>query len=532
LIGRDPFDGPEESNITSGTSGLTLYDDTSHDGDEEMMVEPINPYGPEDSLDAWDAVPESLPAEEAVASAALASGPRFLDRIPTSRPVRSNLYCVMCGGTDHSKDCDFDRFFHANGGARVDVKLTEYKNGRFWTRKGQRLFPIQEPVEYAWARVELREHAEQRLQGPAWLDHPSCPQATQDQAEACFHWLVEPNPATASSPAELANLELRLMIQRAGLLVTREEDRVRETAILGNSPYFKLSWLSGKPESHPPPPIPPPLPVCPPRNMPSTNLYQCEIPFSPSAALADADTNALLHSWHRALGHLHLGGLIQLAKDGKLLGLSEVTSEQRRTWVCRSRSSSHSSSEYTSDSTRGYRYPSRPRSVPSSPVLRSLSPRTPSCSPPPSPLPPAEDPPTLPRPEGPPPMVWDLEDRTTTIRVTLPDRLFWVPPPSFLVLGPYEVPHPPRRYYDAAVLSHMVIRTSDDDDLGQLIYLIRYLADWRQPNSEVRRWLTWKEVREADLVAGVVAFWCLRMMRGKPLTVHAWTHRLLSYGRW
>ncbi|TYJ53370.1 hypothetical protein B9479_006030 [Cryptococcus floricola] len=80
-------------------------------------------------------------------------------------------------------------------------------------------------------------------------------------------------------------------------------------------------------------------------------------------------------------------------------------------------------------------------------------------------------------------MVWDLEDRTTTIRVTRPDRLFWVPPPTFLVLGPYEVPHPPRRYYDAAVLSHMVIRTNDDDDLGQLMYLIRYLTDWRQPDS-------------------------------------------------
>ncbi|TYJ53110.1 hypothetical protein B9479_006291, partial [Cryptococcus floricola] len=60
----------------------------------------------------------------------------------------------------------------------------------------------------------------------------------------------------------------------------------------------------------------------------------------------------------------------------------------------------------------------------------------------------------------------------------------------------------------------MVIRTNDDDDLGQLMYLIRYLTDWRQPDSEVRRWLTWREVREEDLVAGVVAFWCLRMMRG------------------
>ncbi|TYJ51147.1 hypothetical protein B9479_008298, partial [Cryptococcus floricola] len=151
-----------------------------------------------------------------------------------------------------------------------------------------------------------------------------------------------------------------------------------------------------------------------------------------------------------------------------------------RTFFTQGFNSVHHHTAYNSQEANAF----RPRSVPSSPVLRSLSPRTPSCSPPPFPLPPAEDPPTLSRPEGPPPMVWDLEDRTTTIRVTRPDRLFWVPPPTFLILGPYEVPHPPRRYYDAAVLSHMVIRTSDDDDLGQLMYLIRYLADWRQPNSE------------------------------------------------
>ncbi|TYJ53371.1 hypothetical protein B9479_006031, partial [Cryptococcus floricola] len=116
------------------------------------------------------------------------------------------------------------------------------------------------------------------------------------------------------------------------------------------------------------------------------------------------------------------------------------------------------------------RYRPLPSSAPSAPGLPPALPLLPLCPQQRTPL-------LFPGPR-------DLEDRTTTIRVTRPDRLLWVPPPTFLVLGPYEVPHPPRRYYDAAVLSHMVIRTNDDDDLGQLMYLIRYLTDWRQPDSE------------------------------------------------